>query len=640
MWSLFSRNSSRSKPAQRLSVSYKPSLDALEDRCLLSAGALDPTFGTGAGYVTTALSGNKSEAYDNVFSVLLQNDGKIIAVGKTDANLSTIAVGLARYNPNGSVDKSFGNAGVVIGPVAVNTLYIHAALYPNSGSANDGKIVVGGLAGGFSIGRYSSNGALDTAFGSSGKATANFASTSNYGVAFEVIQPDGKIVALGQTKDYTQTQLARFNADGSLDANFGQSGMVTGPVPDPFALLLQADGKLLVVGAVYGSYGGGLELARYNVDGTLDGSFGSGGVVISSAIGTGLAGAIYPASSTNYGKFVVMGAATGNGSSLEIARFNADGSVDTNFGNAGEVTAPAAQITANIAATEGIAIQSDGRIVVSGHGSSGTGSAFATARYNADGSPDSTFGSGGIVKTSISTTASNSSAVALQADGKIVVAGDASNGTKYNFALARYLGDSTGFTVTGFPAKIAAGTTGTFTATIKDSLGNNLTGYTGTVHFSSSDPKAVLPSDYMFNAGDQGSHVFSATLKTAGIQSISVTDAANPTYLGSQGNIQVNPAAAHFVLSGPSNITKGTAFDLTLTVEDAYGNVIIGYTGSVNFTSSDQNAVLPSNYAFTAADNGVHVFTRVKLKTKGLQTISVVDMLNTNLVSNLAIAVS
>jgi hypothetical protein len=196
------------------------------------------------------------------------------------------------------------------------------------------------------------------------------------------------------------------------------------------------------------------------------------------------------------------------------------------------------------------------------------------------------------------------------------------------------------FAVTGFSSPTTAGTAGTFTVTAQDANGNTLTGYTGTVHFTSSDPQAVLPADYTFTAADQGVHTFSATLKTAGSQSLVGTDTVTSGMSGQEG-IVVNPAAAtHFSISGPSSVRSGSAFSLTVTVLDAYGNVATGYTGTVKFTDSVSGATLPSNYTFTATDDGVHTFTGLKLKTKGKQTLTVMDTLNSSILATLTITVS
>src|SRR6516162_6962623 len=105
-------------------------------------------------------------------------------------------------------------------------------------------------------------------------------------------------------------------------------------------------------------------------------------------------------------------------------------------------------------------------------------------------------------------------------------------------------------------------------------------------------------------------HTFSATLKTAGTQSITVTDTTTASLTGTDGGITVNPAAAsQFVIRAPSSVTAGVPFSLTITVKDAYGNVVSGYTGTIHFTSTDSRATLPANYTFTASDKGVHTFT-------------------------------
>src|SRR5204862_6661593 len=141
----------------------------------------------------------------------------------------------------------------------------------------------------------------------------------------------------------------------------------------------------------------------------------------------------------------------------------------------------------------------------------------------------------------------------------------------------------------------------------------------GTVHFSSSDAQAVLASDYAFQAADNGTKTFSGTLKTAGPQSITVTDTADGTIAGSQAGIQVNAAgAATLQVSGyPSPTTAGVAHNFTVTARDPFGNVATGYTGTVDLSSSDAQAVLPANYPFTVADAGVHVFSGTVKTARG-----------------------
>ncbi len=185
-------------------------------------------------------------------------------------------------------------------------------------------------------------------------------------------------------------------------------------------------------------------------------------------------------------------------------------------------------------------------------------------------------------------------------------------------------------TVTGLSSPRTAGTLGSITVTVKDSFGNTATGYTGTVHFTSSDPQALLPANYTFVAGDAGVHTFTnlVNLRTAGTQSVTVTDTVVGTITGSQLGIQVNPStAATLSVTGVTTPrTAGTAGSITVTAKDAYGNTATGYTGTVQFASSDAQALLPSNYSFIAGDNGVHTFTNlITLRTAGTQSVTVTD---------------
>ncbi len=195
-------------------------------------------------------------------------------------------------------------------------------------------------------------------------------------------------------------------------------------------------------------------------------------------------------------------------------------------------------------------------------------------------------------------------------------------------------------TVGGFPSTTTAGVAGNVTVTLKDRYGNIATAYTGTVRLTSSDAKAALPANYKFTAADAGNHTFSVTLKTAGTQSITVTDTTSAGLTGTQGGITVKAgAASKFLISAPSSVSVGVPFSLTLTVQDAYGNVITGYTGTVRFTSTDSTAPLPANYTFTAAEQGVHTFTGLILRKKGNQKITITDTLNSSLTGSVAINV-
>jgi hypothetical protein len=222
--------------------------------------------------------------------------------------------------------------------------------------------------------------------------------------------------------------------------------------------------------------------------------------------------------------------------------------------------------------------------------------------------------------------------IGLDSAGNIYDAGAVSAG--YNnvptsgFAAKISLAPGPSFALSGFPSSTTAGVAHTFTVTALNADGTVNTGYTGTVQFTSSDSKAVLPANYTFTAADQGVHTFTVTLKTAGGQSLTATDTATGSTTGSESGITVNPAAASTLVIGgmPSSVTQGKSYAFTVTALDPYGNVATGYTGTVHFSSSDSAAKLPANYTFTAADAGVHTFS-VTFNTVGTESLTATDTL-------------
>ena len=177
---------------------------------------------------------------------------------------------------------------------------------------------------------------------------------------------------------------------------------------------------------------------------------------------------------------------------------------------------------------------------------------------------------------------------------------------------------ATHFTVSSLSGD-AAGTVLTVTVTALDPYGNIDPSYTGTVHFASSDGQAVLPADSSLT---KGTGTFSITLETAGAQSVTVNDTGNPDHSGTESGITVTPAAAtHLVVAGAAGGTADTAETLTVTAEDPYGNIDPSYTGTVHFSSSDVQAVLPADSSLTKG-TGTFNFT---LKSAGTQSITATD---------------
>jgi hypothetical protein len=233
-----------------------------------------------------------------------------------------------------------------------------------------------------------------------------------------------------------------------------------------------------------------------------------------------------------------------------------------------------------------------------------------------------------------------------------VSATDWSNGITGSATMTVSPGAISKMVVGGFTSPATAGVAGTFAVSLQDAYGNLVPGYTGTVQFSTSDPQATIIDPvtgntvslqgfaYTFTAANPGYHIFNATLRTAGTQSLTATDTTTPTLTGTESGITVNPAAAsQFILQAPSSVNAGQSFSLTVTVEDAYGNVVVGYAGTIHFSSTDKRAKLPKNYTFTASDKGVHSFTGLVLYTQGNQKITVTDTHNSSLTTSFIVDV-
>ena len=415
---------------------HRPRLKCLEQRNLLSgAGSLDPTFG-GGGIVTTSIKGKDA----NVWSLLQQPDGKLVAIG----------VGMARYNTSGTLDNSFGSKGLVSTAGGVG------ALYPD-GTSNAGKIVTGTsvstrTTGSFSLARYNTNGSLDATFGSKGTVSTPFGKSVTVNAV--AVQTDGKVVAGGGTDN--DLALARYDANGSLDMSFGSGGKVVTEAGGHYqeslnAMTLQADGKIVAAGESDGQF----VVVRYNTDGTPDTSFGLAhtGIVLVSAGGDANAVAIQ-----TDGRILVGGyddyARTGDYQRWGLARLNPDGTLDGSFGDGGVIKT---QVTASPDGSYSImalAVQADGKILAAGN----TDGGLTLVRYDASGTLDSTFGIGGVVTTSVpSSSYTETHAVLIQPDGKLVVGGKAEIGKNSQMALARYLGDGAAGASLKTPSNVTSG---------------------------------------------------------------------------------------------------------------------------------------------------------------------------------------
>ena len=335
----------------------------------------------------------------------------------------------------GDLDTTFNTNGINITPIGdgIDEIY-------GSALQSDGKIVVVGTSGSSSAGifavvRYNTDGSLDTTFDLDGKVTTLI--LGNQDSARSVaIQTDGKIVVGGRSfKAGTGIDfvIVRYNTNGSLDTTFGTDGKVITDFITVNELLnsiaIQSDGKI-----VAGGGSGSCAIARYNTNGTLDTTFDTDGKVMT-VNGTG-------ANCTSVtiqadGKIVASGFATGaSNADFSVIRYNTNGSLDTSFDTDGKVlTDINAADNAN-----GAAIQADGKIVLTGYSNSGVN--FGTVRYNTDGSLDTTFDTDGKVETIAGVGSGAAKSIAIQTDGKIILAGQATvNFSGFNipvFAAFRY----------------------------------------------------------------------------------------------------------------------------------------------------------------------------------------------------------
>ena len=363
-------------------------------------------------------------------------------INVTDANEAPT---LTLSNGAGALDPTFSGDGIVTTDLGGTDDQAHSVAIQS-----DGKIVVAGYTYNgsnydFVVVRYNADATLDTSFGSDGIVTTDLGGTNDqaYSVA---IQSDGKIVVTGCTYNGSNHDfvVVRYNTDGSLDTSFSDDGWVTsdfsGSDDQGYSVAVQSDGKIVVAGYRYDGLVYDMALARYNSDGTLDNSFDGDGKVITSWNNNEFA---YSVAIQADGKIVVAGTRSfydGSGSNdFALVRYNSDGSLDTSFDGDGIlVTNMGGEDVAR-----SLAIQSDGKIVVAGYRYDGLVYDIALARYNSDGTLDNSFDGDGKVITSWNNNEFAYS-VAIQADGKIVVAGTRSfyDGSGSNdFALVRYNSD-------------------------------------------------------------------------------------------------------------------------------------------------------------------------------------------------------
>ncbi len=457
---------------------------------LAAPGDPDTSFGS-VGFVTPYDFDNSGGGARAV--AIQPADGKIVVGGGGHDMNNHENLGLSRLNTDGSLDSSFGTAG------KASLLNFGA----DTASLDDLSILPTGeiltlsttyLNSAFSIvlARFTSTGALDTTFGG-GDGISDLLNPSgdDESISMHVLE-DGKILIGGYDYYASRSYILRFSSDGTLDTTFGTGGMspfLVEPVSQIFFLwdfALQSDGKILIAGSDSDAAPSHVVLTRLTNNGTLDTSFGTNGyLVFSSFSGVNE----YPVSLAILSDdSIVLGGVTGNGttSTSFIARLLSTGALDTSFGTSGFTGFDFGG--SNDELTD-LALQTDGKIVASVNHYTNSASQFAAVRLNADGSMDSTFGTDG--KTNFdypNTTSAKPYALALQSDGKIVLAGSARD-TAYHFGVTRIEGNNANIQISGsaIPALAHVGDTVTFTYTIT----NNGPNTSGEITFTDTLPSGL-----------------------------------------------------------------------------------------------------------------------------------------------------
>jgi uncharacterized delta-60 repeat protein len=408
---------------------------------------------------------NQPRTSDSAEAVLIQPDGKIVVAGGAstgDGAAPRADFALARYLPDGTLDAAFGRAGRT-------TLDFGGRLDRASALARqaDGKLVAAGesclrtpdtdwISGvtfdcNFALARLNPDGSPDAAFGEAGRVLTDFgAGRLDDGIAVAV-QRDGQLIVAGVTRPGEPSigpdfALARYRPDGTLDPTFGAAGRVVtdfGGYDSAVDVAVLIDGRILAAGSsCCAEASSGFDLALYLPDGSLDPGFGAGGRVRTEFTDLAYPDLVGGLAVQSGGRIVLAGClALSLGGQAELARYTARGELDPGFGAGGKMMI---SLGGEMQCVSDVAALADGRIVVAGYSAAIHGGChcdFIVARLTETGALDPTFGSAGVVTTSFSELGSEgAAALAVQADGRLVVAGYAGPyGGDSDFAVARYL---------------------------------------------------------------------------------------------------------------------------------------------------------------------------------------------------------
>jgi uncharacterized delta-60 repeat protein len=404
-------------------------------------GELDRYFNFPFGY---SLFNGPSFSRDRGVETAVQPDGRILVLGHMN-NGANDDVLLLRYSPDGTLDLTFGLGGYAIYDSGGNERGLGLALQPNGKIVVTGYVYAGTHRDVLIL-RYNANGSLDATFGTGGALTYGAPGRTDIGFGVAHQADGRIVVAGETSNGTDQDLLVlRYNPDGTMDGGFGAGGVFTygGPGANQdrgFALALQGDGKIVVAGASILNTKDDVLLLRLDTNGALDATFGTGGVVTYTGpgdnpdYGNGVA-------VQRDGKIVVAGA-TSKGATFDVLllRYNANGVLDNTFGTGGVTTWDNGGNRDDYG--YGLVVQSNGRIVAAGYTDNGANADVLVLRYDPSGALDRSFGFNGVFGWNGTASGSDyGQGLAIQSDGKLIVVGYSFNGVNDDVLIMRLHGD-------------------------------------------------------------------------------------------------------------------------------------------------------------------------------------------------------